>query len=166
MHAVRRAYFSNAPTHMRWKVSVDAVISQVDSEATRWNGPAESWIEDVVIACACARGEQQAWHHLHLANSWRLREAAELRLAPQQASLLVERVWRELRVNTRADTITPRMQDYRGGETIARWLLSLILSRIEALPVGATVDAILDTMPQMRTLACDASDSNQVPQAT
>ncbi|MSR44871.1 MAG: hypothetical protein EXS15_05895 [Phycisphaerales bacterium] len=153
---------------------MDCVVAQVNHDAVKWNSSAESWIEDVVIACACIRGEQQAWHHLQLANTWRLREAAELRLSPQRASLLVERTWSELRASTRLDLDSPRMQEYHGGETVARWLVSLILSRIEEIPtgvpvnppVGSTVDAILDTMPRLRTLACDPSSSGCVPQAT
>ncbi|GDY05680.1 hypothetical protein LBMAG51_04670 [Phycisphaerae bacterium] len=63
------------------------------------------------------------------------------------------------------------MQNYHGGQMLTRWLLSQILTQIEALPLGSSilgsnVDAILDTMPQLRTLGCDASVSERVPQAT
>jgi hypothetical protein len=58
------------------------------------------------------------------------------------------------------------MQNYRGGQMLTRWLLSQILTQIEALPLGSSIDAILDTMPQLRTLGCDASVFERLPQAT
>ena len=169
-HSLRRAYFASSISHSRWNVGVECVIAQVNWIDCKRDSQPEQWVEDVVIACACIRGEQQAWHHVQFANTWRLREAAELRLSPEKASLLVERFWRLLRTNSRTANSQCanglRMQNYRGGQLLTRWLLSQILSQIEALPLGSSVDAILDTMPQLRTLGCDASVSERVPQAT
>ena len=169
-NALRRAYFASAISHGRWNVDIESVISCVNWKDAKWDSRPEQWIEDVVIACACVRGEQQAWHHIRFVNTWHLREAAELRLNPEHASLLVERFWRELLGNTQersnSSAKTPRIQEYQGCQTLGRWLLSQILTRTESLPMGATVDSILDTMPRVRTLACEASVSQRVPQAT
>ncbi|MSR68819.1 MAG: hypothetical protein EXS17_00500 [Phycisphaerales bacterium] len=173
VNGLRRAYFATAAAHARWRIDIEAVIAQVESTvapAAPWRLPPSEWIEDVVIARACIQGEQQAWHHVQLANTWRLREVAELRLTPSQASLLVERFWRNLHVRSRAQNNSAGLHTYHGGETLSRWLLSQVLAQVESLPVGgsidASVDAILDTMPQLRTLACEASESTRVPQAT
>lgn len=185
---IRRAYFANAQTHAKWNVSIELVISQVDLQNVKWMDRVELWIDDAVIACACVRGEQQAWNHLTMANTWKMREAAELRLSPQEALLMVERFWRELRANTCAESCTEsctnsrtnsrtmtdrrRMQQYRGGQTIARWLLSQILGQVESIPLGSarstrsTVSTILDTMPRLRTLDCEAFALKRMPQAT
>ncbi len=174
-NSLRRAYFASSISHARWKVDVESVISQVNWNDCKKDSQLEQWVEDVVIACACIRGEQQAWHHVQFANTWRMREAAELRLSPEQASLLVERFWRVLRTNSCSAnsqcTHGLRMQNYRGGQMLTRWLLSQILTQIESLPLGSSilgssVDAILDTMPQLRTLGYEASVSERVPQAT
>lgn len=179
-NSLRRAYFANSISHSRWNVSVECAISQVNLSDCKRDSQPEQWIEDVVIACACIRGEQQAWHYVQFANTWRLREAAELRLSPEQASILVERFWRQLRSNSSAAAKNGnqskglselRMQNYRGGQLLTRWLLSKILTQIESLPLGSTVlgstvDAILDTMPQLRSLGSEASVSERVPQAT
>ena len=169
-NSLRRAFFASSLSHSRWNVGVECVISQVNWDDCKRDSQPDQWVEDVVIACACIRGEQQAWHHVQFANTWRLREAAELRLSPEQASLLVERFWRVLRTNSRAANSQCanglRMQNYRGGQMLTRWLLSQILTQIEALPLGSSIDAILDTMPQLRTLGCDASVFERLPQAT
>ena len=178
-NSLRRAYFASSISHSRWNVSVECAISQVNWNDCKSDSQPEQWIEDVVVACACIRGEQQAWHYVQFANTWRLREAAELRLSPEQASILVERFWRQLRSNScaakngnQSEGLSElRMQNYRGGQLLTRWLLSKILAQIESLPLGSTVlgstvDAILDTMPQLRTLGCEASVSKRVPQAT
>ncbi len=175
VNLLRRAYFASALAHARWRVDVECVIAHVESsqgDATSWRVQPKEWIEDVVIACACVGGDQQAWHTLQLANTWRLREVAELRMSPSHASLLVERFWRELRVRSvgqqnarHSDRKAHRgLCDYRGGETLSRWLLSQVLARVESL--DTSVDAILDTMPQLRTLGFDASESARMPQAT
>ena len=169
---IRQAYFSHGSAAARWRVDLECVMQQINHADLAWNAQPDQWIEDVVIACACIRGEQQAWHYMQLANGWRLREAAELRLSPARASLLVERFWSDLRRNTvqnrTADcgSSQPALQDYRGCETLARWLLSQVLSRTEALPIGSSIDSILDTMPRLRTLAFEASTPSRVPQAT
>ncbi len=170
---LRRAFFASALAHSRWRVDIETVIARVECESDSpapWRLPPSAWIEDVVIACACMRGEQQAWHSVQLANTWRLREVAELRLTPSQASLLVERFWREIQLRSREPKNSRGLHNYHGGETLSRWLLSQVLAQVEALPVGGSittsVDAILDTMPQLRTLASEASETTRVPQAT
>lgn len=170
---IRRAYFAHAPAHSKWNVSIETLISQVDLENTKWADQVDLWIADAVIACACVRGEQQAWNHLSMANTWKMREAAELRLTPHEAILVVERFWRELRANTCARLGTcadgASMQQYRGGQTITRWLLSNILGQVEAIPLGSarssrsTIATILDTMPRLRTLDSEAFASERMP---
>lgn len=185
---LRRAYFASSRDHLRWEVGFDQVLSQVTDMNWSWKSRPDRWIEDVVVACACVRGEQLAWHQIQLVNTWRLRDDAELRLNPAQASLFVERFWSELRRNTLARDLgrtldrhlerkeTPvanlsnlRMQEYRGCETLTQWLRSHVLSRIEALPLGSRADLngeILDTIPRLRRLGLSASHSCRVPQAT
>ena len=177
LDVLRRAYFASAPSHRRWRIGIDAVIEQITAPSPRgsarsiaWKFPAIQWIDDVIIACACIGGEQQAWHHVQLANTWRLREVAELRLTPSKATLLVERFWRELQVDTRRTDLIAGMRTYRGGETLGRWLISRLLAHVESLPTGAmtrgNVDTILDTLPRLRTLGFEVPEPARVPQAT
>ncbi len=173
VNLLRRAFFASAFAHARWRVDIETVIARVECESASpaaWRLAPSAWIEDVVIACACTSGDQQAWHNVQLANTWRLREVAELRLTPPQASLLVERFWRDLQTSSRDQSKSQGLHRYHGGEALSRWLLSQVLAQVEALAVGGSidtsVDAFLDTMPQLRTLGSEASESNRVPQAT
>lgn len=173
VNLLRRAFFASAHSHARWRIDIETVIARVDCDgasAAAWRLPPSAWIEDVVIACACLGGDQQAWHNVQLANTWRLREVAELRLTPPQASLMIERFWRDIHAQSRDQQNFRGLHRYHGGETLSRWLLSQVLAQVESLPVGGSidtsVDAFLDTLPQLRTLGFEASESTRVPQAT
>jgi len=204
---VRRAYFVAGAAHPLWDVGLDAIIDRI-STGCAWSERVDLWISDVALSCACIRGDQSAWSELITCHMRSLCEGAELRLSPQQSRLLVERFIRELRASTLAATQRgdgavplpsagdPSLHDYRGGQTLARWLLAHILARVETMPLGApmslpdvrreervdrsvtrqrapalcleseAVASILDSTLSPRTLAADAPASARVPLAT
>lgn len=204
---VRRAYFAAGSGRPLWSVSLDEVLERV-STACAWSERVDLWIGDVALTCACIRGDQSAWSELVTRHLRSLCEGAELRLSPQQARLLVERFIRELRAATLSvaqgkaaasparSAGEPSLHDFRGGQTLARWLLAHVLARVETMPLGIplsmpgssgnqrvlrsvprraapvlsleseAVVSILDSALAPRTLANDAPASTRVPQAT
>lgn len=204
---VRRAYFVAGSQRPLWNVSLETILDCVSTDGV-WSERVDLWIGDVALACACIRGDQSAWNELITRHMRSLCEGAELRLSPQQSRLLVERFIRELRASTlaatqRADAAAlarngsePSLHDYRGGQTLARWLLGHILARVETMPLGVplslpgrcreesvvrsfrrgdtsalsveseAVASILDSVLAPRTLDSDAPANARVPQAT
>jgi len=151
--SVRRAYFVVGAERPLWDVALDAILEQVSAEGV-WSARAELWIADLALACACIRGDQIAWSELVTRHIRSLCEGAELRLTPQQSRLLVERFLRELRATTLAEaqrvdaarraqpSNETALQDYRGGQTLARWLLAHILARVERMPLGVPMSTL------------------------
>ncbi len=163
---VRRAYFAKAPQHARWRIDVDTVVGFARCDRRGWRGTADQWIEDLVIAAACVRGDQEAWHHVELANSWRLREAARLRLSPERAALVVARFWAELRRHTNRGGGHTNLADYCGDAPLAHWLAARLFAAIESPATHARECEFLDSVDQVRTLAADASEAIRMPTAT
>ncbi|MDA0802501.1 MAG: hypothetical protein O2819_01910 [Planctomycetota bacterium] len=115
---LREAYFSlGARAARRLHVSADEVVRhalETGLPPARWQGP---WIEDMVLATACARGDQEAWSELTLAHAWRLREAARDVLSTHEVALLVTRFFAVLRKGEHES-----IRHYDGRHSLAYWL--------------------------------------------
>ncbi|MSR28228.1 MAG: hypothetical protein EXS03_01465 [Phycisphaerales bacterium] len=163
---VRRAYFAVASCHAHWRIGVDTVVALAGCDRPRWKRPADLWMEDLLVAAACLKGNQEAWHHLELANSWRLREAAQLRLSPGRSAMFVARFWLDLKRNSRAGGGVPSLTDYCGEELLSRWLVARLFARLECTSKSPRSHAILDSAESWRTLPPDAAETIRVPTAT
>ncbi len=161
---LRRAYFGCSSAHGRWGVSVSDVVEFASGASKRRGVQPHEWVEDLIVACACRRGEQDAWHHLELAHSWRLREAARVRLSAPAAAVVVAQFWAHLKRNTRVGSGDPSLAKYAGETVLARWLVARLNARLE-MP-DATDPACLDRAQRVRTLPKDACGFARVPSAT
>ncbi len=162
---VRRAYFANAAAHSRWQVDVETVVRLSRCDQRSWRGSPEGWIEDLVIVAACLRGDQEAWHAIELANSWRLRQGAQARVAPNRATIEVARFWCDLKRNTKTGSEGPNLHDYCGNGLLSNWLSARMNARIES-PVAPSGERFLDRPEPMRTLARVVPGIMPVPTAT
>ena len=180
--ALQRGYFSQLGQawvgHSRWIRGITAqdLIDHVElaSPAGIPECAASSWAADIALAVACCRDLPEAWSHLTVANTWRLREACALRLDAEESILFTERFWSDLRTRTRAAMRDPesggqcgalRLQCYSGQRALARWLVAHLLVRLES-GVGVPGDA-LDSSPAANTLTnSTAGASLRLPTAT
>lgn len=116
--AVRGAFFSRGEcVARRLGVSVDEVVAHIAATSlaeSRWSA---CWIEDLVVAAACARGDQEAWSDLTLAHGWRLREAARDLVGASDSALLVARFFARLR-RGEAESIS----HFDGRHSLSYWL--------------------------------------------
>ena len=180
--ALHRGYFSQLGQawvgHARWIRGITAqdLIEHVEraSPAGIPEVAASSWAADIALAVACCRDLPEAWSHLTVANTWRLREACALRLDAEESILFTERFWADLRARTRAAMRDPeagaqcgalRLQCYSGQRALARWLVAHLLVRLES-GVGVPAHA-LDSSPAAHTLTnSTAGASLRLPTAT
>ena len=180
--ALHRGYFAQLGQawvgHSRWIRGITArdLVDHVEraSPAGIPEAAATSWAADVALAVACCRDLPEAWSHLTVANTWRLREACALRLDAEESILFTERFWADLRARTRTAMRDPdagaqcgalRLQCYSGQRALARWLVAHLLVRLESgvgVPSGA-----LDSSPAAHTLTdSTAGASLRLPTAT
>ena len=180
--ALHRGYFAQLGQawvgHSRWIRGITAqdLVEHVESASPAGipESAACSWAADVALAVACCRDLPEAWSHLTVANTWRLREACALRLDAEESILFTERFWADLRARTRAAARDPegsarggelRLQCYSGQRALARWLVAHLLVRLES-GVGVPCDA-LDSSPAAHTLVnSTAGASLRLPTAT
>jgi hypothetical protein len=180
--ALHRGYFAQLGQawvgHSRWirGITSQDLVEHVEraSPAGIPENAASSWAADVALAVACCRDLPEAWGHLVVANTWRLREACALRLDAEESILFTERFWSDLRTRTRAAMRDPesgarggalRLQCYSGQRALARWLVAHLLVRLESgvgVPSGS-----LDSSPAAHTLIdSTAGASLRLPTAT
>lgn len=178
--ALQRGYFAQLGQawvgHARWirGITSQDLVDHVKAAAPL-GIPAHSaadWAADVALAVACCRDLPEAWSHMTVAHTWRLRESCALRLDAEEAILFTERFWSDLRAQTRAAARDPeaargalRLQCYGGQRALARWLVAHLLVRLES-GTGVPCDS-LDTGCAAHTLAEPAAGhSLRLPTAT
>jgi hypothetical protein len=180
--ALHRGYFAQLGQawvgHARWIRGITAqdLIEHVElaSPAGIPEAAASSWAADIALAVACCRDLPEAWSHLTVANTWRLREACALRLDAEESILFTERFWADLRARTRTAMRDPgagaqcgalRLQCYSGQRALARWLVAHLLVRLES-GVGVPGHA-LDSSPAAHTLTSSTGGASlRLPTAT
>jgi len=180
--ALHRGYFAQLGQawvgHSRWIRGITAkdLVDHVErtSPAGIPESAASSWAADVALAVACCRDLPEAWSHLTVANTWRLREACALRLDAEESILFTERFWADLRAQTRAAMRDPeaaaqggalRLQCYSGHRALARWLVAHLLVRLES-GVGVHGDALDSSHAANTLINSTAGASLRLPTAT
>lgn len=111
-----------------------------DADADRGVAPA-LWIEDLVLAVACARGDALAWTDLRRYADPVLQQAAAEYLDASDAAALVASFWDCLRAATRSDggpnartgssPSEPSLSMFSGSRPLQAWLLEHLLRRVE-----------------------------------
>lgn len=145
--AVRAAFFARGQrVAMRHGVSVDDVVRHLSRTALAPDVWQSKWMDDLILAIACARGDHDAWGVLTLAHGWRLREVAAEALGAASAPLAVARFFAVMRRDAPASFAT-----FDGRTSLSHWLGARFASTI-GTQLPRLDRARLDTAQASRTL--------------
>ncbi len=149
LNRIRREFFARgSAAATRYGVTIDDLLScllRARLASTAGPGRVLAFIEDQILAVACARGHPQAWHDAWSKNESSLLRACRTRLDDGDAIVFTRRFWIDLYAGTTSDVPSdlPSVAEFVAVRPFRIWLTDRLLGRLEnetrrALAPGAT----------------------------
>lgn len=133
---MRREFFARGrDSAARYGVMFDDVLAHaIRADLGRTPGPGRvlSYVDDLVVAAACAAAHPRAWHDAWTKYEATLIRAARTRLRDADAVIFARRYWRELHASTCGGaTSCPSLARFSGVRPLRVWLTDNLLAALE-----------------------------------
>lgn len=120
-------------------------------------------IEDLALACACARGHETAWEHFVSEYRAKLRAAGRAIAGEQEGAELADSLYADLYGVTSGDQSRSLFDYFHGRSTLATWLRAVMAQRhVDAKRASRRLEPLPEHLPESaRSAAADPPDPDR-----